>query len=110
MILKIAPDAGKRKLDRNVVAGEFILRSALQDQVLKEGTLLGSLRLLYPLEGGADAGCQAKVAAFLEEMFAAGGAYADATAALLDQFAHNHAAQFEASPLRALRAKITEQQ
>jgi len=85
---------------------EFVLRSSLQEKVLQEGTLLGSLRLLYPMEGGADEGCQTKVAEFLEEMYKAGSPYSGAIGQLLDQFAHNHPAQFEASPLQPLRAQI----
>jgi len=86
---------------------EFVLRSQMQEKVLQESTLLGSLRLLYPLEGGADEGCQQKVSEFLEEMYKVGGAHSGAIAMLLDQFAHNHSAQFESSPLAQLRAQIS---
>lgn len=85
---------------------EFVLRSELQEKVLQEGTLLGSLRLLYPIEPGADQGCQERVAAFLEEMYDAGGPYSTAIEQLLENFAHNHMDQFEKSQLRALREKI----
>jgi hypothetical protein len=84
----------------------YILDSPLQERVLQEGTLLGSLRLLYPLEGGADEECQMLVQAFLEDIYREGGAYASAVKELLDSFATNHAAQFEASSLGDLRAEI----
>lgn len=84
----------------------YILDSDLQEKVLQEGTLLGSLRLLYPLEGGADEGCQEQVSIFLEDVFREGGAHAKAVESLLDSFAHNHAAQFDACALRDLRADI----
>jgi len=88
---------------------EFVTRSALQEKVLQEGNLLGSLRLLYPLEPGADQGCQTKVADFLEEMYAAGNPYSSAVVQLLENFALNHMDQFEKSPLRDLREKISQQ-
>jgi len=84
----------------------YILDSDLQEKVLQEGTLLGSLRLLYPLEGGADEGCQEQVSNFLDDIFREGGGFAGAVESLLDQFAHNHAAQFDACALRNLREDI----
>jgi hypothetical protein len=88
------------------VLRKFILESSLQDSVLREGTLLGSLRLLYPMDGSADAECQAMVTDFFRQIWEAGDPYADAVEALLEQFARNHGDQFQASPLSALRDSL----
>jgi len=87
---------------------KFILESDLREAVLKEGTLLGSLRLLYPLEGGADQQCQEDVAEFLKEMYEEGHPYSKAIEMLLEQFVHNHSQQFESSPLAPLRMRMME--
>lgn len=86
---------------------EFVLRSDLQAQVLQEPTFLGSLRLLYPMEDGADEGCQTKVAGFFNEMFDSGEPYATAVMQLLDKFAENHPEQFKKSVLKPLHTKLS---
>ena len=87
----------------------FVYNSSLHEHVLQESRFIGTLRLLYPVEGNGSVKCQTAVENFFQELFMTKGArrYDRAVTGILGQFWRSYPTQFERSNLNKLLNNFT---
>lgn len=88
--------------DAAAVIAHFILKSPLQDGILTDNKLFGALRLLYPVDGTGQAGCQAAVENLFRQIYYCGDFYSGAVIGALDLFAKSYTSHYEMSNFSVL--------
>lgn len=84
------------------VLSNYVLYSPLQDSVVLDNKFLGTLRLLYPIDGNGDVTAQLALERFLRDMYETDEFYGAMVVQMIEAFSKNYTANYEMSNLSSL--------